>query len=134
MFGTTTADSDDDGGDAPEPDADEGAWISLGFIAHHLLSLRARVSLMFRRAPPLAPAADDSPVPHRRIEPRLVVDAAAPAERPVEPAAGADDDEDDIEPAPRAKRLPRAPAKPARRSADGYDLAVAQSSVGAARQ
>ena len=59
------AGSDDDGGDAPEPDADEGAWISLGFIAHHLLSLRARVSLMFRRAPPLAPAGDDSPVPHR---------------------------------------------------------------------
>jgi S-DNA-T family DNA segregation ATPase FtsK/SpoIIIE len=113
---------DDDGGDTPEPDADEGAWISLGFIAHHLLSLRARLALMFRRAPPLAPAGGDSPVPRRRIEPRLVVDTGAPAERPVEPADIETDDEDDIEPAPRAARKPRAPAKPARRSADGYDL------------
>ena len=118
-------DDDDDGRAAGEPDADEGAWISLGFIAHHLLSLRARLALMFRRAPPLAPTSGDSPVPRRRIEPRLVVDTAARAERPVEPAAiGADDeeDEDDIEPAPRAARKPRAPAKPARRSADGYEL------------
>jgi S-DNA-T family DNA segregation ATPase FtsK/SpoIIIE len=117
-------DGDDEVGDALEPDADESAWISLGFIAHHLLSLRARVALMFRRAPPLAPASGDSPVPRRRIEPRLVVDTGAPAKRPFAPAAAGadDDDEDDIEPAPRAARKPRAPAKPARRSADGYEL------------
>jgi len=94
-----------------EDDPDSG-WISLGFVAHSLLSFRARVARLFGRRPrtPL-PSPDQMALPRRRIEPRF----GNAAER------YADEAEDDAaEAAPRAPRKPR-PPKP-RRSGGGYVL------------
>jgi DNA segregation ATPase FtsK/SpoIIIE, S-DNA-T family len=90
---------------------EERAAISLGRLVHALLSLKARLRLLFISppAPALYPGAawDRS-----RIEPRLSAADEAEFE--------ADDDEDE-EPAPR--RRPRRPARPApRRGAGGYVL------------
>jgi len=96
-------------------DGDDRAWISLGFLAHELLSLRARIALLFRRrpAPSLQPA-----LPHQRIEPHFG--------KPGQLRAGAaPDDAEDADDMPvaaaRKPRLAQAP-KPMRRGADGYAL------------
>jgi S-DNA-T family DNA segregation ATPase FtsK/SpoIIIE len=81
----------------PGEDDDENGWISLGFLAHSLLSFRARLARLFTRRP------------RRRIEPRF----ANAAERYVA---------DEAEDAAPSARKPRAPAKPARRSSGGYVL------------
>jgi DNA segregation ATPase FtsK/SpoIIIE, S-DNA-T family len=91
---------------------DYGGWISLGFVAHSLLSFRARVARLFGRRPrtPIPPPGEAA-LPRRRIEPRF----GNAAER------YADEAEDDTaEAAPRVARKPRAP-KP-RRSGSGYVL------------
>jgi S-DNA-T family DNA segregation ATPase FtsK/SpoIIIE len=91
---------------------DDGGWISLGFVAHSLLSFRARVARLFGRRPrtPIPPPGEAA-LPRRRIEPRF----GNAAER------YADEAEDDTaEAAPRVARKPRAP-KP-RRSGSGYVL------------
>ncbi len=112
------ADADD--GDARAENDDEGGWISLGLLAHYLLSFRAGMTRALRRAPAQSPLHGAGAGPRRRIEPRLVV--AAPAEQ----QAGIDAAEEEkagSEPAPRgAGKKPRAPAKPARRSPGGYEL------------
>jgi S-DNA-T family DNA segregation ATPase FtsK/SpoIIIE len=99
--------------DEPAEDDDSG-WISLGYLAHSLLSFRARLARLFRgrQRMPL-PARDDVAMPRRRVEPRFD-NAAAP---------DVDDNEtadDEIEAAPRARK-PRAPRAP-RRSGSGYSL------------
>jgi S-DNA-T family DNA segregation ATPase FtsK/SpoIIIE len=106
------ADADDDEADEEpaeqnEDDRDRG-WISLGWLTHSLLSLRARLAHLFglRKRRPM-PSADA--VLRGRIEPRF--GAAADADSDEE----ADDEED--EPAPVRKPRPRA-----RRSSGGYVL------------
>src|SRR5690349_15205221 len=106
------ADADDDEADEEpaeqnEDDRDRG-WISLGWLTHSLLSLRARLAhlLGLRKRRPM-PSADA--VLRGRIEPRF--GAAADADSDEE----ADDEED--EPAPVRKPRPRA-----RRSSGGYVL------------
>ncbi len=101
--------------DAPiEDDDDRSSWISLGLLAHSLLSLRARIARLFGRRPrtPM-PLRDDVGGPRRRIEPRFGA------------AAESYDQEDDfgddaLDAATRVARKPRAP-KP-RRSRGGYVL------------
>ena len=69
-----------------DEDGDDRAWVSLGFLAHELLSLRARIALLFRRrtsAPPLQAA-----LPRQRIEPHF----GKPTEP--RPAAGADEEDE----------------------------------------
>jgi S-DNA-T family DNA segregation ATPase FtsK/SpoIIIE len=91
---------------------DDGGWISLGFVAHSLLSFRARVARLFGRRPrtPISPPGEAA-LPRRRIEPRF----GNAAER------YADEAEDNTaEAASRVARKPRAP-KP-RRSGSGYVL------------
>jgi DNA segregation ATPase FtsK/SpoIIIE, S-DNA-T family len=106
--------------DEPDEDGDddESAWVSLGLIAHHLLSFQARLARMFRHsAAPQSPAGDGEPS-RRRLEPRMRADA----ERDSEDEDTEADEDESTAPAPRAPRKPRAAAKPARRSWGGYEL------------
>ncbi len=104
------ADEDEDEEDAEPSEDDERGWISLGLVAHSILSLRARLArLLFGRSERV-PAPSDAAT-RRRIEPRFdAVDEA--------------DEEDELgeedEAAPRRARKPR-PAKASRRFG-GYVL------------
>ncbi len=103
-------DEDEDEEDAEKEEGDH-AWISLGFIEHHLLSFRAWLGrALFRRERTPLPSRDAAA--RRRIEPRFEGGRADADE-------GDDDGDDDEESAPRARK-PRAPAKPARRSGSGF--------------
>jgi DNA segregation ATPase FtsK/SpoIIIE, S-DNA-T family len=97
-----------------DDEEDDRAWISLGFLAHEILSLRARLALLFRRRSSekgaVAPAA-------RRIEPRF---DSKSAEQHADAAADDDAPETDIPVA--AARKPRPAPKPLRRASDGYAL------------
>jgi DNA segregation ATPase FtsK/SpoIIIE, S-DNA-T family len=99
--------------DAADGDRD-GAWISLGWLIHEVMSFRARIALLFRRRPAAPPAPRAA---RQRIEPRFDAPATQYAD------ADADDDDAEGETAPRAPRKqpqPKAP-KP-RRSSNGYQL------------
>ena len=61
-------DEEDDEEETAEAD-DEGGWVSLGWLIHEVLSIRARIARLFRRRP-ATPAAARPAVP-RRIEPRF---------------------------------------------------------------
>jgi DNA segregation ATPase FtsK/SpoIIIE, S-DNA-T family len=104
---------DDEEDEEAEPRArDEGGWISLGFVTHSILSLRARIARLFHRRERTPMPSRDAAL-RRRIEPRFddVADRGAEDET-------ADDDADET--APRARK-PRAPKAP-RRSSGGYIL------------
>jgi DNA segregation ATPase FtsK/SpoIIIE, S-DNA-T family len=108
-------DDEDDEADEAEPlDRDESGWISLGFLTHSILSLRARIARLFRRSERTPMPSRDAAL-RRRIEPRF--DNAA--DHSVDEGA-ADDDADEATP---RTRKPRAP-KPPRRSSGGYILPV----------
>ncbi len=68
----------DDAEDDDEEERDEAAgesddaWISLGFIEHHLLSFRAWLGRLFgRRGRMPMPSRDNPAIPRRRVEPRF---------------------------------------------------------------
>jgi DNA segregation ATPase FtsK/SpoIIIE, S-DNA-T family len=92
---------------------DEGGWISLGWLIHEVLSIRARIARLFRRRPLTQAAA--RPTAPRRIEPRF---NAPPVQYAGDEADDGPEEADAAE--PRAPRKPRAP-KP-RRSNGGYTL------------
>jgi S-DNA-T family DNA segregation ATPase FtsK/SpoIIIE len=93
---------------------DEGGSISLGWITHGLLSLKARCArLLTRRA---APRTREVPPPHGRTEPRFEESVRAPLQPRAEPED--EDDADDVAPAPRSRPAPRA----VRRASGGYVL------------
>jgi S-DNA-T family DNA segregation ATPase FtsK/SpoIIIE len=117
---------DDDETDAAEQDdkdadEDERTLISMGRIAHGLLSLRSRLARLFRRGgaqrTPLR--RDITEASHRRIEPRF--DDGPDLHVDLVPEIEGDEDEEVANPAPRATRKPRAP-KQARRASGGYTL------------
>jgi S-DNA-T family DNA segregation ATPase FtsK/SpoIIIE len=107
------AESDDDEEDEEAADEiereDERGWISLGFLTHSILSLRARLARLFGRRKRM-PLPDRETVLGRRIEPRF------------DEFADTDDEDlsDEDETAQRRTRKPRTP-KP-RRSSGGYTL------------
>ncbi len=108
-------DDADEDNDEEEKASDKGddAWISLGFIEHHLLSFRAWLGRLFgRRERVPMPSRDNPAIPRRRIEPRF-------ANSPSLAGGDPEDEAEDDEAAPRARK-PRAPAKPARRSSSGF--------------
>ncbi len=117
-FGASAAEEadQDDEEDEEETEDDDGAWISLGLLAHALLSLRARLArLLRRRAQTPSIWRGEITVPTRRIEPHF----GKPAERPADgEAVEAPNDEA----AANAVRKPRPAPKPLRRAADGYAL------------
>ncbi len=105
------AESDDEEEAANDTEReDERGWISLGFLTHSILSLRARLARLFgwRKRMPLP---DRETVLGRRIEPRF------------DEFADTDDEDlsDEDETAQRRTRKPRTP-KPPRRSSGGYTL------------
>ncbi|MGA8613344.1 MAG: DNA translocase FtsK 4TM domain-containing protein [Xanthobacteraceae bacterium] len=101
-----------------EEDEDEGAWISLGWLFHAALSLRARFVRLWRRPPARSQWRDEIAVPRSRIEPHF----GKPLERYADPDEEEDIDESSAPPlAPAARKL-RPAAKQARRSSDGYTL------------
>ncbi len=111
------ADEDEEEDEEEETEDEDGAdraWISLGFLAHELLSLRARIALLFRRR-----SAAPSPQlarPRQRIEPHFGKSAPPPASD--EPDEAEDADEMPV----AAAKKPRPAPKPMRRGADGYAL------------
>jgi len=100
-------------GEDEDEDEDERAWISLGFIAHELLSLRARIALLFRRR---STAQAESVLSRQRIEPRF-----GGASKP-SPGVDGEEDDTDAEMQVAAAKKPRPAPKPLRRAADGYAL------------
>jgi DNA segregation ATPase FtsK/SpoIIIE, S-DNA-T family len=110
----------------------ERASISLGFIVHGVLSLKARLGRWWTRWRSARLARDAARAAPMRTEPRFERYQAALAELEHE---GEDDGDDSGEAAPRAPRKPRAP-KP-RRSNGGYvlpavELLAAPSKIGRA--
>jgi len=105
------AESDDEEEAANDTEReDERGWISLGFLTHSILSLRARLARLFGRRKRM-PLPDRETVLGRRIEPRF------------DEFADTDDEDlsDEDETAQRRTRKPRTP-KPPRRSSGGYTL------------
>jgi S-DNA-T family DNA segregation ATPase FtsK/SpoIIIE len=110
FWGDADADEDEDDDEAEEQGDDDRdrSWLSLGGLAHSLLSLRARLARLLtgRKRRPM-PSAES--VLRERIEPRF-----AAAEESDDEAADEEDDE------PRPARKPRSPRP--RRSLGGYAL------------
>ena len=101
-----------------EDGGDDHASAWLGMIVHALLSWKARIGRIFRRAPArgVARVAISAPAGGRH-EPRF--DAYGRAAMPVEPAFADDGYDGEAQPAPRR----RAPARmPVRRSGSGFAL------------
>jgi DNA segregation ATPase FtsK/SpoIIIE, S-DNA-T family len=105
-------DEEDESEDEDE-DAHDQALISLGRLAHAVLSFRARLIRLFRR-PAATPIASRSAgqAAHSRVEPRFDKEAEPDDDESAE-------DEEDAEERPRARK-PRAPRP--RRFAGGYEL------------
>jgi S-DNA-T family DNA segregation ATPase FtsK/SpoIIIE len=100
--------------DAIEADQERGS-ISLGWITHGLLSLKARCArLLTLRSPARARR---EPPAHARTEPRFEESARATLQPRAEPETD-EEEEDDARPARRPKPAPR----PARKSSGGYVL------------
>ena len=117
-FGWRAHDEARDADDAPEPD--EGrASISLGWITHGFLSLKARLARLLTRAPARPAPRREAVAGPRRAEPRFEDSGKATLQPAIEPEA--DEEEDDEDEAPRAPRKPKAAARPARKSG-GYML------------
>jgi S-DNA-T family DNA segregation ATPase FtsK/SpoIIIE len=110
--------------DASEDDA-APASISLGWITHGLLSLKARLARAFTRRAARAPVRPEAP-PQSRIEPRF--EASGRAAAPPRSATEEDDEDDDVgahvgaHAGTQAPRKPKATPRPARRSSGGYVL------------
>jgi DNA segregation ATPase FtsK/SpoIIIE, S-DNA-T family len=102
-------DQDEDSADRE----DDGAWISLGRLMHALLSLRSRLSRVFRRRMRAQPPMRGDTTMPRHIEPRF--------DKPPGHYANADSEDESSAAAPAARKL-RAAARPARRLPGGYTL------------
>src|SRR6185295_2642756 len=109
-----------------EADADEDdegrAWISLGFITHGVLSVKARLArLMSGRAAPVPAARRPAPAPvHARTEPRFEGTTLAT----LAPALDAElvDEEDEDDAPTLAPRKPKTAPAPRPRKSGGYVL------------
>jgi DNA segregation ATPase FtsK/SpoIIIE, S-DNA-T family len=100
---------------------EERTSLSLGWITHEFLSLKARVALLFRRRPRRAAAGrNDAPPAHGRTEPRFDDSARTTLAPRMDPEA--DDEEEEEEDSPRAQRKPKAPPRTPRKSSGGYVL------------
>ncbi len=104
----------DAGDDEPAEDEEERASVSLGWITHGFLSLKARLSRWLRGRS----GRGDAPPAPGRSEPRLDDGARAP----LQPELEADEEEEEEDETPRAPRKPKAATRPARKSSGGYVL------------
>jgi S-DNA-T family DNA segregation ATPase FtsK/SpoIIIE len=105
-------DEEDEEEEAEPRDRDESGRISLGFLTHSILSLRARIARLFRRRGRTPMPAHDAAL-RRRVEPRFdnVADRGADDD-------AADDGADEAAPRTRKPRTAKTP----RRSSGGYIL------------
>jgi S-DNA-T family DNA segregation ATPase FtsK/SpoIIIE len=103
---------EDDDEEEPREDGDDSGWLSLGYLAHMLLSFRARLARLFGRRQRPAASRHEIAAPQRRVEPRFDNAAERYADEEID---------DDAAEAARPARKPRAAAKP-RRSSGGYVL------------
>jgi S-DNA-T family DNA segregation ATPase FtsK/SpoIIIE len=102
-----------------DEEKEERAFISIGWIAHGFLSLKARLRRLLAGRPHARPAAAQETMPvERRAEPRFE-DALATS---LQPQIKADSDEDRDDPSPRPPGRPRGAPRPQRRSMGGYLL------------
>ena len=100
-------------------DEGEGGSISLGWITHGFLSLKARLARALKRRRTGAPARHDASVVRERAEPRFEESARATLQPQIEPE---EVDEDEDEAAPPARRKPKAPPRSPRKASGGYVL------------
>ena len=105
--------------DAADDERERGS-ISLGWITHGFLSLKARLARALKRRPQTRSPARRAAAPaHDRTEPRFDESARATLQPQIEPE---EDDEDEDETAPPARRKPKAPPRAPRKTTGGYVL------------
>jgi DNA segregation ATPase FtsK/SpoIIIE, S-DNA-T family len=103
--------------DAVDDERERGS-ISLGWITHGFLSLKARLARALKRRPQTRSPARRAAAPaHDRTEPRFDESARATLQPQIEP----EEDEED-ETAPPARRKPKAPPRAPRKTTGGYVL------------
>jgi len=101
-------------------DEREGGSISLGWITHGFLSLKARLARVLKRRPQARSPARRAAAPvNDRTEPRFDESARATLQPQIEPE---EDEEDEDETAPPARRKPKAPPRAPRKTTGGYVL------------
>jgi DNA segregation ATPase FtsK/SpoIIIE, S-DNA-T family len=105
--------------DAVDDERERGS-ISLGWIAHGFLSLKARLARALKRRPQARSPARRAAAPaHDRTEPRFDESARATLQPQIEPE---EDNGDEDETAPPARRKPKAPPRAPRKTTGGYVL------------
>ena len=105
--------------DAVDDERERGS-ISLGWITHGFLSLKARLARALKRRPQARSPARRAAAPvNDRTEPRFDESARATLQPQIEPE---EDDGDEDETAPPARRKPKAPPRAPRKTAGGYVL------------
>jgi DNA segregation ATPase FtsK/SpoIIIE, S-DNA-T family len=101
-------------------DEREGGSISLGWITHGFLSLKARLARAMKRRPQARSPARRAAAPAQdRTEPRFDESARATLQPQIEPE---EDEGDEDETAPPARRKPKAPPRAPRKTTGGYVL------------
>jgi S-DNA-T family DNA segregation ATPase FtsK/SpoIIIE len=116
-FGWRSPDAEEDDEAVPVVEHPEHTSISLGWISHGLLSLKARVARLLRHGPPVRAPVRRDPPPVRG-EPRI--DGMARAS--LQPTVETEDEEDADEHVSRAPRRPKPPPRMPRKSSSGYVL------------
>ena len=105
--------------DAVDDERERGS-ISLGWITHGFLSLKARLARALKRRPQTRSPARRAAAPaHDRTEPRFDESARATLQPQIEPE---EDEEDEDETVPPARRKPKAPPRAPRKTTGGYVL------------
>jgi len=105
--------------DAVDDERERGS-ISLGWITHGFLSLKARLARALKRRPQARSPARRAAAPvNDRTEPRFDESARATLQPQIEPE---EDEEDEDETAPPARRKPKAPPRAPRKTTGGYVL------------
>ena len=105
--------------DAVDDERERGS-ISLGWITHGFLSLKARLARVLKRRPQARSPARRAAAPaHDRTEPRFDESARATLQPQIEPE---EDEEDEDETVPPARRKPKAPPRAPRKTTGGYVL------------
>jgi len=105
--------------DAVDDERERGS-ISLGWITHGFLSLKARLARVLKRRPQARSPARRAAAPAQdRTEPRFDESARATLQPQIEPE---EDEEDEDETVPPARRKPKAPPRAPRKTTGGYVL------------
>ncbi|HZR89613.1 MAG TPA: DNA translocase FtsK [Bradyrhizobium sp.] len=113
------AEEEEDAESEEEDDEREKASVSLGFIVHSLLSLKARLGRAIFGAPRPLPRIPAETPARGRAEPRFDARSRVRLAPDTEEEAEDDEEEEDAQPAPRRRAATRTPA---RRSGNGYVL------------